>query len=71
MPADFPPKLLLTTFAGFVNRDQSQLNADRLEENHVFRERQGNKRLRLTDRLCQVVTEDIAHSVAHCGLENP
>ncbi len=49
MAADLPLKLLLITFAGFVNRDQSRLIAYLLEENRVFRELQGNKRLRLTD----------------------
>jgi transposase InsO family protein len=49
MAADLPLKLLLITFAGFVNRDQSRLIADLLEENRVFRELQGNKRLRFTD----------------------
>ena len=49
MVADFPLKLLLITFAGFVNRDQSRLIAYLLEENRVFRELQGNKRPRLTD----------------------
>jgi transposase InsO family protein len=49
MAADIPLKLLLITFAGFVNRDQSRLIAYLLEENRVFREVQGNKRLRLSD----------------------
>ena len=49
MAADLPLKLLLITFAGFVNRDQSRLIAYLLEENRVFRELQGKKRLRLTD----------------------
>ena len=49
MAADLPLKLLLITFAGFVNRDQSRLIAYLLEENRVFRKRQGNKRPRLTD----------------------
>jgi hypothetical protein len=49
MAADLPLKLLLITFAGFVNRDQSRLIAYLLEESRVFRKRQGNKRLRLTD----------------------
>jgi hypothetical protein len=35
MPADLPLKLLLITFAGFVNRDQSRLIAYLLEENRV------------------------------------
>jgi hypothetical protein len=49
MAADLPLKLLLITFAGFVNRDQSRLIAYLLEEDRVFRKRQGNKRPRLTD----------------------
>jgi hypothetical protein len=48
MAADFPLKLLLITFAGFVNRDQSRLIAYLLEENRACRELQGNRRLRLT-----------------------
>ena len=49
MAADLPLKLLLITFAGFVQRDQSRLIAYLLQENRVFRELQGNKRLRLSD----------------------
>ena len=49
MAADFPLKLLLITFAGFVNRDQSLLITYLLEENHVFRELHGDKRPRLND----------------------
>jgi len=49
MAADVPLKLLLITFAGFVNRDQSRLIAYLLEENRVFRELPGDKRPRLTD----------------------
>ena len=49
MASDLPLKLLLLTFAGNVYRDQSRLIAYLLEENRVFRELQGNKRLRLTD----------------------
>jgi hypothetical protein len=49
MPADLALKLLLITFAGFVNRDQSRLIAYLLEENSIFRELQGKKRPRLTD----------------------
>jgi hypothetical protein len=49
MAADLPLKLLLITFAGFVNRDQSRLIAYLLEEDRIFREVQGNKRLRLSD----------------------
>jgi len=36
--ATLPLKLLLITFAGFVNRDQSRLIAYLLEENRVLRE---------------------------------
>ena len=49
MAADLPLKLLLITFAGLVNRDQSRLIAYLIEENRVFRELQGKKRLRLND----------------------
>jgi putative transposase len=49
MAADFPLKLLLITFAGFVNRDQARLIAYLLEEKRVFREHLGKKRLRLND----------------------
>ncbi|MFT4515501.1 MAG: hypothetical protein ACI89X_004899 [Planctomycetota bacterium] len=41
MAADLPLKLLLITFAGFVNPDQFRLIAYLLEENRVFRELQG------------------------------
>ncbi|MGK0205267.1 MAG: hypothetical protein ACI9S9_004355, partial [Planctomycetota bacterium] len=47
MAADLPLKLLLITFAGNVYRDQARLIADLLEENRVFREHLGKKRLRL------------------------
>ena len=49
MAADFPLKLLLITFAGFVNRDQSRLIDYLLEENRIFRELHGDKRPRLND----------------------
>tara|TARA_R110002072_G_scaffold27804_1_gene90150 strand:+ start:154 stop:1221 length:1068 start_codon:yes stop_codon:yes gene_type:complete len=49
MASDIPLKLLLTTFAGLINRDQSLLIAYLIEQNSVFRELQGSKRLRLTD----------------------
>jgi hypothetical protein len=49
MAADLPVKLLLITFAGFVNRDQSRLIAYLLEENRVYREHLGMKRVGLTD----------------------
>jgi putative transposase len=49
MAADLPLKLLLITFAGFVNRDHSRLIAYLLEENRVFRELQGGKTPRLND----------------------
>ena len=38
MAADRPRKLLLITFAGFVNRDPSRRITYLLEENSVFRE---------------------------------
>jgi len=46
MAADIPLKLLLITFAGFVNRDQSRLIAYLPEENRVCRELPGEKRPR-------------------------
>ncbi|MGK0263016.1 MAG: putative transposase [Planctomycetota bacterium] len=49
MVANLPLKLLLITFAGFVNRDHSRLIAYLLEENRVFRELQGGKTPRLND----------------------
>ena len=49
MAGDRPLKLLLITFAGFVNRDQARLISYLLEENRVFREHLGKKRLRLND----------------------
>ena len=49
MAADLPLKLLLITFAGFVNSEHSRLIADLLEENRGFRELQGKQRPRLTD----------------------
>ena len=59
MAADLPLKLLLITFAGFVNRDKSRLLAHLLEENRAFRELQGKKRLRLAaDQLELGLPED-------------
>lgn len=45
MAADLQLKLLLITFAGFVNGDPFRLNANRLKENRGFREQLANKRL--------------------------
>ena len=49
MAAALSLKRLLITFANFVNRDQARLIAYLIEENRVFREHLGKKRLRLTD----------------------
>ncbi len=45
----FPLRLLLATFAGWVNRDQARVVAYLVEENRVLREQLGDKRPRLTD----------------------
>ena len=45
----FPLRLLLATFAGWVNREQAQIVAYLIEENRVLREQLGEKRPRLTD----------------------
>ena len=44
----FPLQLLLATFAGWVNREQSQIVAYLVEENRVLREQLGDPRPRLT-----------------------
>ena len=49
MPHFFPLQLLLATFAGWVNREQTQIVAYLVEENRVLREQLGDRRLRLTD----------------------
>jgi putative transposase len=49
MPDIFPLQLLLTTFAGWVNRHQAQSIEYLIEENRVLKEQLGKKRLRLTD----------------------
>ena len=41
----FPLQLLLTTFAGWVNREQARVVAYLVEENRVLREQLGNRRL--------------------------
>ena len=45
----FRLQLLLATFAGWVNRHQSQAIDYLVEENRVLKEQLGSKRLRLTD----------------------
>ena len=45
----FPLRLLLATFAGWVNREQAQIVAYLVEENRVLREQLGERRPRLTD----------------------
>ena len=48
--ADFLPlQLLLSTFAGWVNRNQAQVIDYLVEENRVLEEQLRGKRLRLTD----------------------
>jgi len=49
MTTNFPLRLLLATFAGWVNRHQAQAIEYLAEENRVLKEQLGNKRLRLTD----------------------
>jgi len=49
MSTAFPLRLLLAAFAGFVNRQQSQVIDYLAEENRVLKEQLGRKRLRLTD----------------------
>jgi putative transposase len=49
MTANFGLRLLLATFAGWVNRHQAQAIEYLAEENRVLKEQLGNKRLRLTD----------------------
>lgn len=49
MPDPLPLRLLLLTFAGFVNRHQAAALAYLVEENRVLREQLGKKRQPLTD----------------------
>ena len=44
-----PLQALLLTFAGLVNRHQSDVIAYLAEENRILREQLGTKRLKLTD----------------------
>ena len=44
-----PLQLLLATFSGWLNREQTQIVANLIEDNRVQRERLGRRRLRLTD----------------------
>jgi len=48
-PDFFPLRLLLATFAGWVNRDQAQVIAYLVEENRVLKEQMEGRRLRLTN----------------------
>ncbi len=48
-PDFFPLRLLLATFAGWVDRDQAQVIAYLVEENRVLKEQLKGRRLRLTD----------------------
>jgi putative transposase len=49
MPEILPLQLLLTTFAGWVNRHQTQVIDYLIEENRVLKEQLGGRRLRLND----------------------
>jgi transposase InsO family protein len=49
MVDNFPLRLLLATFGGWVNRRQAQAIEYLVEENRVLKEQLGNRRLRLTD----------------------
>tara|TARA_R110002094_G_scaffold101690_2_gene101614 strand:- start:1244 stop:2206 length:963 start_codon:yes stop_codon:yes gene_type:complete len=49
MADNFPLRLLLATFGGWVNRRQAHAIEYLVEENRVLKEPLGNKRLRLTD----------------------
>ncbi len=49
MPELFSLQLLLTTFAGWVNRQQTEAIGYLVEENRVLKEQLGGKRLRLND----------------------
>ena len=49
MPDLFPLRLLLATFAGWVNRHQAQVIDYLAEENRVLKEQLRGRRLRLTD----------------------
>ena len=49
MPDLFPLRLLLATFAGWVNRHQAQVIDYLVEENRVLKEQLGGRRLQLTD----------------------
>jgi transposase InsO family protein len=49
MVDNFPLRLLLATFGGWVNRRQAQAIEYLVEENRVLKEHLGNNRLRLTD----------------------
>jgi len=49
MPELIPLQLLLTTFSGWVNREQGHVVAYLIEENRVLREQLGDRRLRLTN----------------------
>ncbi len=61
MPHFFPLQLLLATFAGWVNREQTQVVAYLVEENRVLKEQLGGRRPRLTNdqrRACRTAQAD-------------
>ena len=49
VPESIHFQLLLATFAGWVTRNQAQVNDYLVEENRVLKEQLGGRRLRLTD----------------------
>ena len=49
MPDLFPIRLLLATFAGWVNRHQAEVIDYLVEENRVLKEQLGGRRLQLTN----------------------
>lgn len=48
-PDTFPLRLLLATFSGWVNREQTEVIDDLREENLILKEQLRGRRLRLTD----------------------
>ena len=48
-PGHLRLRLLLATFAGWVNREQAQVIAYLVEENRILKEQMKGRRLRLTD----------------------
>ena len=66
MVDNFPLKLLLVTFAGWVNRHQAEAMDYLIEENRVLKEQLGKKRLRLTDDQRRRLAAKGSHSVDAC-----